>query len=479
MEKTAIAQNKGFGAGVKGTKAWRVVGPNQMELRCEALPMQLEPGMVEMKLLKCGICGSDLSYYHKGACCILGHEATARVVRVASDVTRVKTGDLVAVEPALPCGKCVECQDGRYHTCRDTRYMATPPQDGCLAELFQWPAQWCHKIPEALHDKLRVATLAEPLAACLQAIALRKRCVPYRKGQHEFEAILGGGSMAMGVIALRQAQSTDNRLISCARSMADINFALKLLRHSDKAGHVVVVLEAGSVVALEDVYKKDSHVHVYTREAIDTNAVKAEVEKLGADIIVQLSSAQDAPLSEVLNDARELAIDVVTSITGAIRNADKRNELLAQVRSTAGKLGTLLTPGRNAKAENIKVFKLARELAGHRISAAYECTGSEMILEAAIESRFLRGEGAMIGLGCHYGIQFDKASLRRDEVALMPVRRSKDKFPTVLDLLAKHADLFELLVGSTLTFEEAPKMDEKRAGTPTGTGGPKVLIELE
>jgi threonine dehydrogenase-like Zn-dependent dehydrogenase len=479
MEKTTATTNQGFGAVPKGTDAWRVTGPNKMELRCEALPMQLEPGMVEMQLLKCGICGSDQSYYAKGACCILGHEATARVVKVASDVTRVKVGELVAVEPARPCGKCVECEDGRYHTCRNTRYMATPPEDGCLAKLFQWPAQWCHRIPEALHSRLRVATLAEPLAACLQAIALRKRCVPYRQGHREFEAVLGGGSMAMGVIALRQAQSTENRLISAARSMADINFALKLFRHSDNAGHVVVVLETASLGALEDVYKNDANVHVYSRETIDVAAVKAQVEELGADIIVQLSSVPDAPLTEVLSDARELAIDVVSTLTGAIRNADKRNDLIGQLRTTVGKLGTLLTPGRNSKADNIKVFQLARELAGHRISAAYECTGSELILEAAIESRFLRGEGAMIGLGCHYGIQFDKASLRRDEVALMPVRRSKDKFPTVLDLIAKHADLFELLVGSTLTFEETPKMNEKRAGTPTGTGGPKVLIEVE
>jgi threonine dehydrogenase-like Zn-dependent dehydrogenase len=477
MEPTTA--NQGFGAAPHGTDAWRVVGPNKMELRCEALPLQLEPGMVEMQLLKCGICGSDLSYFHKGSDCVLGHEATARVVRVASDVSRVKPGDLVAVEPARPCEKCVECQDGRYHTCRNTRYMATPPEDGCLARLFQWPAKWCHRIPEALQNRLRVATLAEPLAACLQAISLRKRVVPYRKGQYEFEAILGGGSMAMGVIALRQAQSTENRLISAARSMSDINFALKLFRHSDKDGHVVVVLEAGSIADLEAAYSNDPNVHVYTRDSIDAAAVRAQVEALHADIVVQLSSAPDAPLAEVLTDVRELAIDMVTTLTGAIRSADGRGSLVEKLRKTVSNIGVMLTPGRNAKAENIKVFQLARELAGHRISAAYECTGNELILEAAIESRFLRGEGAMIGLGCHYGIAFDKASLRRDEVALMPVRRSKDKFPTVLDLLARHADLFELLVGSTLTFEETPKMSEKRAGTPTGTGGPKVLIELE
>jgi len=287
--------------------------------------------------------------------------------------------------------------------------------------------------PETLHNRLRVATLAEPLAACLQAISLRKRVVPYRQGHREFEAVLGGGSMAMGVLALRQAQSVDNRLISAARGREDINFALKLFRASDPDGHVVVVLDADSTDCVDKVYRDDTtHVHIYQRDTkfahgVDVAVIRQQVVDLKADIVVQLSSA----------------------------------------------------PGAQAKGENIKIFQMARELAGQRISAAYECTGSELILEAAIESRFLRGEGAMIGLGCHYGVQFDKASLRRDEVALVPVRRSKDKFPTVLDLLARHADLFELLVGSTLTFEQTPMMNQKRAGTPTGTGGPKVLIELE
>lgn len=128
------------------TEGWRVTGTDLMELGPVILPAKLAEGMVEMQLLKCGICGSDLNYYHKGDKCILGHEATARVVRCAEDVSRLKPGDLVAVEPARPCGKCVECEDGRYHTCRQTRYMATPPEDGCLSRLFQWPAKWCHRI---------------------------------------------------------------------------------------------------------------------------------------------------------------------------------------------------------------------------------------------------------------------------------------------------------------------------------------------
>ena len=91
---------------------------------------------------------------------------------------------------------------------------------------------------------------------------------------------------------------------------------------------------------------------------------------------------------------------------------------------------------------------------------------------------FVRGEGCYVGLGCHYDIAFDKAMLRRDEASLMPVRRSKDKFPTVLDFLSRHPGLFEQLIGSVVKFENLPDIMKKRSGTPTGTGGPKMVVEF-
>ncbi|GMF01773.1 unnamed protein product [[Candida] boidinii] len=59
----------------------------------------------------CGICGSDVHFWKMGQIgelkvegkCILGHEACGDIVAVGEDVTRVKVGDRVAVEPQLPC----------------------------------------------------------------------------------------------------------------------------------------------------------------------------------------------------------------------------------------------------------------------------------------------------------------------------------------------------------------------------------------
>lgn len=65
---------------------------------------------VLVKLDYVGICGSDLHYYETGAIgdyvveppFVLGHEPGGVVVEVGEDVTHLKVGDRVALEPEKP-----------------------------------------------------------------------------------------------------------------------------------------------------------------------------------------------------------------------------------------------------------------------------------------------------------------------------------------------------------------------------------------
>ena len=69
---------------------------------------------VLVKLEYVGICGSDLHYYEAGAIgnfivkppFVLGHEPGGVVVEVGKDVTHLKVGDRVALEPGKTCGHC-------------------------------------------------------------------------------------------------------------------------------------------------------------------------------------------------------------------------------------------------------------------------------------------------------------------------------------------------------------------------------------
>lgn len=100
-----------------------------------------------------GICGSDVHYLKHGRIgdfvvkspLVLGHESSGTVIEVGSDVTNLKVGDRVAVEPGVPCRKCRDCMGGRYNLCADVEFLATPPYDGDLCRYFVHDANFCFK----------------------------------------------------------------------------------------------------------------------------------------------------------------------------------------------------------------------------------------------------------------------------------------------------------------------------------------------
>ncbi|MEO6151834.1 MAG: alcohol dehydrogenase catalytic domain-containing protein, partial [Croceibacterium sp.] len=72
------------------------------------------PGEVVVAVGRCGICGSDLHMTEDaGFGCrpgdVLGHEFAGEVVAAGSEVTGLKSGDLVAVIPFKSCGQCEHC----------------------------------------------------------------------------------------------------------------------------------------------------------------------------------------------------------------------------------------------------------------------------------------------------------------------------------------------------------------------------------
>ncbi|MBM9469157.1 zinc-dependent alcohol dehydrogenase [Nakamurella leprariae] len=71
----------------------------------------------------CGICGSDVHAYVEGAWTApgkpLGHEFAGTVSWVGAEVAGLSVGDRIAVNPAVPCGQCARCQDGRFNLCNN------------------------------------------------------------------------------------------------------------------------------------------------------------------------------------------------------------------------------------------------------------------------------------------------------------------------------------------------------------------------
>lgn len=130
---------------------------------------------VLVKLEYVGICGSDLHYYESGAIgdyvvkppFVLGHEPGGVVVEVGKNVSHLKVGDRVALEPGKTCGHCEFCKEGKYNLCPEVIFFATPPVDGVFQEYVAHEADLCFKLPDNVSTL--EGALIEPLAVGFHA----------------------------------------------------------------------------------------------------------------------------------------------------------------------------------------------------------------------------------------------------------------------------------------------------------------------
>ena len=151
--------------------------PGKMAIEEEDIP-KLRKGCVLVKIEYNGICGSDVHFYKDGRVgdCVLrepfvlGHEVAGTVTEAADDVTGLKPGDRVALEPGYGCGRCEFCKTGRYNLCPDVQFFAAPPVRGALQEYVVHPADMCFRLPD--HVSTMEGALVEPLAVGLHATSL-------------------------------------------------------------------------------------------------------------------------------------------------------------------------------------------------------------------------------------------------------------------------------------------------------------------
>ncbi|MCX7424070.1 MAG: alcohol dehydrogenase catalytic domain-containing protein, partial [Planctomycetia bacterium] len=147
------------------------------------------------------VCRSDVNNYVEGRIgedrvrnpATLGHECAGTIIEVGSAVTNLVSGDRVAVDPAVSCGRCDQCLAGRRNTCRNLRFMGCPNQTpGAAAEYRILPATNCFVIPDAM--SMDEAVLVEPLSIGLHAARLAAMKPNARA------AILGVGPIGLGVL---------------------------------------------------------------------------------------------------------------------------------------------------------------------------------------------------------------------------------------------------------------------------------------
>ena len=169
-------------------------------------PVIINDTDVLLKVISVGVCGSDMHYYNEGKIgdqviqfpFTIGHECSAIVEEVGKSVTKVKPGQLVSVEPALPCYECEQCKSGREHTCLNQKFLGCPGQtEGCLSEYIVMPERNCFPVPANISSEL--AALIEPLAIGNYAASFVKKY--FAGSYHQLKAaILGAGPIGLSVL---------------------------------------------------------------------------------------------------------------------------------------------------------------------------------------------------------------------------------------------------------------------------------------
>jgi threonine 3-dehydrogenase len=114
------------------------------------------PGEVKIRVLRTGICGTDLHIESWDAWAasavnaplVPGHEFCGEVVAVGAGVRDVRIGDQVSGEGHIVCGTCRNCRAGRRHLCIRTSSVGVN-RDGAFAEFVVLPESnvWVHHQP--------------------------------------------------------------------------------------------------------------------------------------------------------------------------------------------------------------------------------------------------------------------------------------------------------------------------------------------
>lgn len=157
----------------------------------ESKPIPLD-GEYLLRVRAVGLCGSDLHWFSEGGIgdaklespLILGHEFSAF------------TGDgrLVAVDPAIACGNCEQCQKGNPNLCLNIIFAGHGNQDGALREFINWPEKCLYPLPEGMSPA--DGAMLEPLGVAMHALDLARLTPGMRVG------VIGCGPVGLLILQL-------------------------------------------------------------------------------------------------------------------------------------------------------------------------------------------------------------------------------------------------------------------------------------
>jgi len=170
-------------------KALVLKSAEQLEVMDVPTP-ELSAGQVLIKVSKCGVCGSDVRYFHgenpwakqtlgrhvdNPPNIILGHELTGVVGEAFDDSDSHLVGKRVGINTWITCGRCDFCRSGQENLCDKTKHLGHGQgwgkmdlYPGGMAEFCPAFASQVYELGENVTDEQ--ATFFDPLIAAIHAV---------------------------------------------------------------------------------------------------------------------------------------------------------------------------------------------------------------------------------------------------------------------------------------------------------------------
>jgi alcohol dehydrogenase/L-iditol 2-dehydrogenase len=260
-------------------KAALLVRPG--ELVIDDVP-QPEPGPGEVRVAVggVGICGSDLNVFGGKWSpprypWIQGHEAFGHIEAVGIGVGSDRLGQVVVVEPNIPCRQCEPCRRGLTSACRDRQSLGMN-RPGALAEMVVVPDQhaWPLDGPRAVD-----LVCVEPLVVIETALR-RLAAVKYRNA-----LVVGVGSQ--GLLACLALASQGIAVYAFDVNQARVAFATTLGAHplpgDSLPGSIDLVIDTvGSAASIETALE-----HVTIGGTILTLGLNDQAFEISAQMLVR------------------------------------------------------------------------------------------------------------------------------------------------------------------------------------------------
>lgn len=218
-----------------------MTSPGVIEFREVPVP-EAKEGQVLIKIMKIGVCGSDIHVYHgehpfTKYPVTQGHEVSGEIAALGEGVTGFAVGQKVTIQPQVVCGECYPCRHGKYNLCEELKVMGFQTT-GVASHYFAVDAAKVTLLPENL--SFDEGAMIEPLAVAVHAIR-QAGDVSGKK-----IAVLGAGPIGilvaqvakgMGAEAVMVTDISDVRLAKAKEcgvdfcvNTKDVNFGEALLR---------------------------------------------------------------------------------------------------------------------------------------------------------------------------------------------------------------------------------------------------------